>query len=263
MQPKNTNEWVEEYWNTITPKDIKITTQEDNDKFLIERFGEDKFQEFIRKYKQYINPENERQRIEFVSFIQQTGMYPYVRPEMMMMKKEVLKSIKNYLNTKEDIELLDLGCEDGRITLGLHLGLENISKTTGIDYSGAAINNMKKNVKKLEEKYGGIHDLVMKKESFTDKEFAHERGEKPLGMLFLFPSYSTDTIIKVIRKISPNFTIISKNMYHLDDTIAEKNIENILRHVNTSCYGHHIKCTSIDYKRITDKEAVFIGVIQP
>lgn len=191
-------QFMEDYWKWPTlDLEKNIDTQiEEEEKFMLKKYGEETIKKRDFLIAEYCNcPRNLEQKFRdnIISFDYATGISEdaYCRPNLR--SKKTLETLLSFFSSTEgDLILIDAGCGDGKITLGLAACLQNIKKIYAIDKKPAAINRFKKIIgeSQLIEKI--TKKIILIQGDYTQKD-TYQRLIETAGADYILALYSFPT----------------------------------------------------------------------
>ncbi len=247
------DEKVNEYWDGLVYDITKI----DIPKYM--NILKDRYGVVLEEYENMMSGDIQltpEQAKEIYDYAYKTGLYKDYNPIQEYYRREVLKTLTKKLQNKT---IIDLGCEDGRISIGLALFGKNT--VYGIDMNEHAI-DIAENKK---SEYPGIAEKVsFKKMDYNAQEFYdHIKKTFPEGAdtaLFVQPVYAWFYARHRIGEIlKPEGNMIVTMLHHILSEDEKKEKDRIMMDWDTYALKAGMSYEIMEYKPFYNKRAILIG----
>ena len=193
--------WVEKYWPLPLKFDYTKPVEQEAQRIaeaIRKKYSLSVLKEYERRFKADQSATDSQQgwnkeRRELVDFLFSTGMHEIINCDTFQRSRETLRSLLELLvNEKTPFTLIDFGCGDGKIAIGLCLYLEMLKRCYAIDMLQGAEKRLEKNILKLSEP----------EQEKVRKKVIPIRGD-----------FTTEHIRKQVRGIEPGKTDIALSAY--------------------------------------------------
>ncbi len=179
-----TKEYYDDFVNRITCHESDDFEKEHHE-FLIVKHGKEVVDAYDKIHSKWENAEDTIQKDKIYEkmlyFVYESGLCDNLDPEINLRGKTTLEHILKHLSIKKKLfNVLDLGSGEGKIDIGVALGIKNAKMIYAVDNCLAAQYRLKENISKLsdEDKNYVQRKIVPIHGDFTDKKFLEKNLEK-------------------------------------------------------------------------------------
>ncbi|MAG38273.1 hypothetical protein CMI45_02720 [Candidatus Pacearchaeota archaeon] len=191
----------------VTEKEIKqLGESYEKYKFEIkEMFGPEPIDEWDALSEEQIEKSTIREYDNIIGHMLKTGLCDFLPPETVLRTRKTLQSLLEKLSTeKERFSIVDLGCGDGRISIGLALFLENLERIYCIDSNEHAIQRTQTNIENLSPQNIAIaKDKVTLIQADFENHVPQFTSHCPEGVDIALSAYPNYHIIEVAQIATP------------------------------------------------------------
>jgi len=240
--------FVEKYWQAYSydyNKPLEPQIEKHIEK-MIKKYGEETIEQYFFILKNY-EKISEEDKLEFAF---STGIYKDIDPEYILARKEMLKMTLKYIDDTVK-SIADIGCGDGKFTIGIAKYFPHIQHFYMIDNSPEGTKRLKNNVKQEKD----IRDkFVILQKDYYSKEFKEYFENEKIDLAIMICPDTIEGIHNIYQNIETKTIIALRREYDTEKRFEinkRETIENLQRVAR-------IRFETIEYKKVMPEEAIMM-----
>ncbi len=205
-------QFMEKYWKwpTLDLEKNRDEQIEEEEKFMLKKYGKETIEKRNIIVQEYCNCPGEQEqefRDRMTEFDYTAGICEDAYLDPNLRSKKTLETLLSFFSSLEDdLTIVDAGCGDGKITLGMAACLDNLKRIYALDKKQAAINRFRSIINDSQLPDKTIDKIILAKGDYTDETVQQELAK--IGKIdYVLLLYSFPTVMMTSNNSNMEFAI--------------------------------------------------------